>query len=91
VLLIGVRHVLPAIVTLAGILVMAIGGNDDALEGGAAIVGAGLSIWLMNLLWRIGFSGDRERVEEDDARSFFDRHGHWPDEPPPARRAPRRS
>jgi hypothetical protein len=89
VLLIGVRHILPAAVTLAGILVMAIGGDDDALEGGAAIVGAGLSIWLMNLLWRIGFAGDRDRVEEDDARAFFDRHGHWPDEPPPAPR-PRR-
>jgi hypothetical protein len=23
---------------------------------------------------------DAERYEEDDARKFFDEHGHWPDE-----------
>jgi hypothetical protein len=25
---------------------------------------------------------DVERFEEDDARTFFDEHGHWPDETP---------
>mgnify|MGYP000020478757 CR=1 FL=1 len=25
---------------------------------------------------------DAERFEEDDARTFFDEHGHWPDETP---------
>jgi hypothetical protein len=24
-----------------------------------------------------------QRKAEDDARTFFDRHGHWPDEEPP--------
>jgi hypothetical protein len=81
VLLFAVRHILPAVVTLAGILVMAIGGDSNSLEGGAAIVGAGLAIWLMNFLWRIGVTGDRERTEEDEARAFFDEHGRWPDEP----------
>lgn len=79
---------LPAIVTLAGVLVMAIGRDEDALEGGAAIVGAGLSIYLINVLWRIGFTGDRERDEEDAARRFLDEHGYWPDEAPPAERPP---
>jgi hypothetical protein len=44
------------------------------------IVGAGLSVWLLNLLYRVGVSGDRERHTEDEAREYFDRHGHWPDE-----------
>ena len=26
-------------------------------------------------------TGHHERHEEDDARSFFDEHGRWPDEP----------
>jgi hypothetical protein len=80
--LFALRHVLPAVVTLAGILVMIIGGNDNALEGGGAIVGAGLSIWLMNFLWRVGVTGDRERDVEDEARAYFDRHGYWPGEGP---------
>ena len=25
---------------------------------------------------------DAERFDEDDARAFFDEHGHWPDEQP---------
>lgn len=75
-----VRYWLPGAIVLGGVLVMAIGGNEDALLGGAGIVGAGLSIALLNFLFRIGVSGDRERREEDAARAYFDRHGRWPDE-----------
>ncbi len=32
---------------------------------------------------------DRDRHEEDAARAFFDRHGAWPDEVEPHRRAER--
>ncbi len=74
-----IRYVLPAVVTVVGIALMASGG-EDALEGGAAIVGAGLSIWLINFLWRIGVSGDSERADESAARAHFDEHGRWPDE-----------
>ncbi|WP_354699425.1 hypothetical protein DSM112329_05142 [Paraconexibacter sp. AEG42_29] len=77
-----VRYVLPAVVTVVGIGLMAFGGGEDGLEGGAAVVGAGLSIWLMNFLWRVGVSGDSERDDESAARDYFDRHGHWPDEKP---------
>ncbi len=87
-----VRIWLPAIVTLAGLAVMIIGGFDEiALEGGAGIIGAGLSIWLMNVLFRVGLDNDRDRDEEDAARDFLDAHGHWPDEPAPPPRAPRTS
>jgi len=79
-----VRIWLPALVTLAGVAVMVIGGFDDiALEGGAGIIGAGLAISLMNLLFRFGLGNDRDRDEEDAARRFLDVHGHWPDEPAP--------
>jgi hypothetical protein len=83
-----IRYWLPGVVVLAGVLAMVVGGSPEALEGGAAIVGAGASIWLINLLFRIGVTGDRERDEEDAARAYFDRHGRWPDEaarpaPPP--------
>jgi hypothetical protein len=49
-------------------------------------VGAGLSVALINLLFRFGARGDEERQAEEDARQFFSEHGHWPDEPPPSRR-----
>jgi len=72
-----VRYVLPALIVLAGLVVMAFGSEID-LEGGASIVSAGLAIYLLNWLFRLGVAGDREREAEDAARDYFDRHGHWP-------------
>lgn len=78
------RWWLPAIVIVAGIVAVILGGGSDtSLEGGAGIVGAGAAIWLMNWLWRLGVSGDRDRDKEQAARAYFDEHGRWPDEPAP--------
>jgi len=76
-LLAGLRYALPAIVTLAGVVIMSFGGETD-LEGGASIVSAGLAIYFVNWLYRIGVTGDRDRDTEDAARDYFDRHGRWP-------------
>jgi hypothetical protein len=76
-LLVGIRYVLPAVVTLAGVVVMAFGSETD-LEGGASIVSAGLAIYFLNWLFRIGVTGDRERDAEQEAREYFKRHGRWP-------------
>ena len=72
------RYVLPAAVVLAGIIVMSLGSESD-LEGGAGIIGAGIAIWFINWLFRLGAAGDEEREREDRAREYFDRHGRWPD------------
>ena len=73
-----VRYGLPGVVTLAGVVAMAFG-TDTALEGGAGLVSAGLAIFFLNWLFRIGAQGDSEREAEDRAREYFDRHGRWPD------------
>ena len=75
-----VRTWLPALVVLGGVLVIAIGRDEIALEGGAGIIGAGLSIWLFNWLFRFGAVNERDRTAEEGARAFYDRHGVWPDE-----------
>ncbi|MCW2997708.1 MAG: hypothetical protein JWN65_1257 [Solirubrobacterales bacterium] len=85
------RWWLPAIVVVAGIALSAAHGfSEDSLEGGAAVVGAGLSIWLMNILWRVGISGDEDRDHEVAARDYYDEHGRWPDEDDAGRRTPDR-
>ena len=48
-------------------------------EGFAMCIGAGLSLLLLNVLFRIGARGDRERDDEDAAREYLATHGHWPD------------
>ena len=62
------------------LLVAAIRSDDIWAEGGALMISAGLAVWLLNVLHRVGVRGDRERDREVEAREFFDRHGRWPDE-----------
>ncbi len=77
--MLALRYGLPALVVLAGLVAMMFG-TDTSLEGGAGLVSAGLAIWFVNWLFRIGAEGDAERDAEERARDYFDRHGHWPDE-----------
>jgi hypothetical protein len=73
-----VRWILPALICLGGLIAIIIAPSEA--EAGALIISAGLSVWLLNFLYRVGVRGDRERHREDEARDYFDRHGHWPDE-----------
>jgi len=83
-----VRYGIPAILIVAGFVVLFVVDDPAMWVGGAALVGAGLAVLLLNWLFRVGAEGDRERQDEEAARDFFSEHGHWPDEPPPA--GPRR-
>jgi hypothetical protein len=80
--LIVIRYVLPGIVVLAGLLAAVVLGSANAAEGGAAVIGAGLSIALLNFLYRLGVGGETERDAEDAARDYYTAHGRWPDEEP---------
>jgi hypothetical protein len=76
-----VRTWLPVGIIVVGcVLAAATGFSETGLEGGTLLIAAGLSVWLLNLLYRVGVTGDRERDDEDRARAYFDEHGHWPDE-----------
>lgn len=78
-----IRVWIPVAILLAGIvLVIVRGGDETSLDGAAALWGAGLSVMLLNWLHRLGVAGERDRRDEDEARAYFVRHGHWPDEPP---------
>jgi len=81
-LLLVVRYVIPLAVVIAGIVVFVVAPDTSRYEGAAAFIGAGLSILLLNVLYREGVRGDRERDEEERARTYFDEYGHWQDEEP---------
>jgi len=78
--LVAVRYLLPAAVALAGVIVLIFNRSIDGLEAFAMGIGVAGSILLLNILYRVGVSGDRERDEEEAARVYFDEHGRWPDE-----------
>jgi len=75
-----VRYVLPGAIALAGVIVLIFNRSLNGLEGFALGIGVAGSILLLNVLYRVGVSGDRERDEEEAARVYFDEHGRWPDE-----------
>ena len=80
--LIAIRYGLPGGIVLGGLIAVIV--SPDLWEGAAAIIGAGLSVALLNVLHRIGVHGEQDRVREAAAREHFDAHGRWPDEEPVA-------
>jgi hypothetical protein len=75
-----VRYVLPAILLLTGVVMIIIDPSVLGLYGLATAIGAALALLLLNLLYRAGVQGDRERDREEAARAYYSEHGRWPDE-----------
>ena len=71
---------------LAGLVMLIVDPSGLGVEGFAMAVGGGLSVLLINFLFRLSVSSDREREEEERARAYFDEHGEWPEDPPPKQR-----
>jgi hypothetical protein len=71
------RYGIPAALFVAGCVVAASAGNAG-LAAGAMFVSAATAILLLNVLYRIGVEGDKERDREEAARRYFDKHGRWP-------------
>jgi hypothetical protein len=79
--MIGVRYLLPLGIFLLGCVLLAIdGGGKTGWEGFFMGTGAALAVLLLNLLFRLGAEGDRERDAEEAAREHMARTGKWPDE-----------
>jgi hypothetical protein len=74
------RYGLPAVLVLTGFVILAVVDDPIRWDGWAMCVGSGLSILLLNWLFRYGAKGDRERDAEQAAREYFTAHGRWPDD-----------
>jgi hypothetical protein len=81
-----VRYGIGLLTVLVGVVWLIFDFGGFGIEALFAFTGAGLSIILINLLFRMGQQSDRERADHEEAWRFYERHGHWPDEPPPPRR-----
>ena len=78
------RYGLPAVLVVAGFVLLLAADRSIRWDGWAMCVGSGLAILLLNWLFRMGAKGDRERDEEVAAREYFAAHGRWPDEDVPS-------
>ena len=72
----AVRYGIPLVLFIAGMVVSAVA----SVAAGALFISAATAVLLLNLLFRIGVEGDKERDREDEARRYFDEHGRWPGE-----------
>lgn len=81
--MLAVRYLLPAALVLVGLGCAVFMDWPRGAEAFSLFAGAGLSILLLNLLFRIGVRGDSERDTEESAREYFDEHGRWPGEAEP--------
>jgi hypothetical protein len=63
----AVRYGIGAVMVLAGIVMLAIDGGELGWYGLASAIGAGLSVMLLNLLYRMSVSGDEDRVGPRDS------------------------
>ncbi len=81
-LLWAVRYGIPAVLFVAGWVILFAASSSIRWDGWAMCLGSAGAILLINVLFRFGAKGDRERADEDAAREFFGQHGYWPDEEP---------
>ena len=75
-----VRYGIPVLLVVASFACLAVAPESSRNEGFALFFGAGVSVLLLNVLYRIGVSGDKDRDSEVAARDYFSEHGSWPDE-----------
>jgi hypothetical protein len=78
--LLVLRYGIGGAMVLAGIILLVTNSGGFGVDGFALGVGGGLSLIMLNFLYRLGVSGDREREQEEDARTYLERYGYWPDE-----------
>jgi hypothetical protein len=74
----AIRYGIPLMLLIGGTIVTATAGHVG-IAAGALFFSAASAVLLLNVLYRIGVEGDKERDREEAAREYFDSHGHWPD------------
>src|ERR1700684_4458245 len=78
--LLVLRYGIGGAMALAGIVLLVTNSGGFGVDGFALGVGGGLSLIMLNFLYRLGVSGDRERDQEEEARTYLERHGYLPDQ-----------
>ncbi|HYB28759.1 MAG TPA: hypothetical protein VEF89_19255 [Solirubrobacteraceae bacterium] len=82
----AVRYGIGIVMVAGGIVVLAINPAGVGVDGFAMAAGGGLSVLMLNALYRLGVSGDEERARHEQAWRYFEEHGEWPEDPPPRKR-----
>jgi hypothetical protein len=77
-----VRYGIGGVMVLGGIVTLILSPAGLGVDGFAMAVGGGLSVLLLNLMYRLSVSSELDREREERARAYFDEHGDWPEDEP---------
>lgn len=78
----AVRYGIPIALVVLGLVLLFAEQDSRRFDAFAMLVGSGLGVAVLNALYRLSVSSDRERDDELRAREFLSQHGYWPDEAP---------
>ena len=76
--LLFIRYGVPLGIAIAGVVCLEIGGS--AAGAGVVLIGSAGIVLLLNTMFRLSVTSNRERDEEERAREQFERTGRWPGE-----------
>jgi len=81
---------LPVLIAAVGVVLIFMGhghytsvfANRDSLLSavGVGFICIGAMVWMLNWMLRMSAESDVDRAKEEDARQYFLRTGHWPDD-----------
>jgi hypothetical protein len=77
-----VRYGIGGVMVLGGIVMLIVSPAGLGVDGFAMAVGGGLSVLLLNFMYRLSLSSELDREREEQARAYFDEHGDWPEDEP---------
>jgi hypothetical protein len=80
-----VRYALPILLLVSGGVLIGLGRastRSPAAALGLVLTGLALTVWMINLLYRMTIESNQDRAKEEAARDYYSAHGHWPDEGP---------
>jgi hypothetical protein len=80
--LLMVRYGIGAVMVLGGIVMLIVSPAGLGVDGFAMAVGGGLSVLLLNFMFRPSVSSELDGEREEQARAYFDEHGVWPEDEP---------
>jgi len=89
------RYWLPVGIAVAGVVLIVVGHaaysnttNAHSLETatGVALVIVAVIVWMINWMYRLSIRSNAERVQEEQARDYFERTGRWPEDEEPGSR-----
>jgi hypothetical protein len=81
-----VRYGIGIAMVTAGVVMLIASPAGLGVDGFAMAVGGGLSVLMINFLFRLGAQGDLERDKEEEARRYLEVHGEWPQDEPPTKK-----